>query len=195
LVVLSLIGGIADLCFFCRSGIAPVHVAPGAKWNNALFSGGLVIRKSDAALAGQHEKARKNTVIRQNTLANQSKDFASPGSVNQCRLTTIFWRGTMARCIQDTTNMLKLRLIGLSDYAVLDGSQRIGRIRLATERMLCVWLWSVTIHLTGGLPIGSARDLDTAKAEFRTAWEGLKAKISPEQLAAAYRAMNVRDDG
>ena len=43
--------------------------------------------------------------------------------------------------------------------------------------------------------MGSSKDLDTAKAEFRTAWEGLKAKISPEQLAAAYRAMNVRDDG
>jgi len=48
--------------------------------------------------------------------------------------------------------MLKLRSIGLSDYAVLEGRQRIGRIRMATERMPCVWLWAVTIHLTGGLP-------------------------------------------
>ena len=31
--------------------------------------------------------------------------------------------------------MLKLRSIDLSDYAVLDGRQRIGRICLATERM------------------------------------------------------------
>jgi len=31
--------------------------------------------------------------------------------------------------------MLKLRTIGLSDYSVLEGTQRIGRIRLATERM------------------------------------------------------------
>ena len=52
--------------------------------------------------------------------------------------------------------MLKLRTIGLSDYSVLEGSQRIGRIRLATERMPCVWLWSVTIHLSGGLPFRSA---------------------------------------
>jgi hypothetical protein len=37
-------------------------------------------------------------------------------------------------------NMLKLRSIGLSDYSVLEGRQRIGRIRLATERMPCVWL-------------------------------------------------------
>ena len=91
--------------------------------------------------------------------------------------------------------MLKLRSIGLSDYSVLEGRQRIGRIRLATERMPCVWLWSVTIHLTGGLPMGSAKDLDTAKAEFKAAWKALKARTPPEQLAAAYRAMNIRDDG
>jgi hypothetical protein len=77
--------------------------------------------------------------------------------------------------------MLKLRSIGLSDYAVLEGHQRIGRIRLATERMPCVWLWSVTIHLTGGLPMGSAKDLDTAKADFKVAWEALKARTTPEQ--------------
>jgi hypothetical protein len=89
--------------------------------------------------------------------------------------------------------MLKLRSIGLSDYAVLEGEQRIGRIRLATEPMPCVWLWSVTIHLTGGLPTGSSKDLDTARAEFKAAWKALKARTPPEQLAAAYRAMNIRD--
>jgi hypothetical protein len=89
--------------------------------------------------------------------------------------------------------MLKLRSIGLSDYAVVEGEQRIGRIRLATEHMPCVWLWSVTIHLTGGLPTGSSKDLDTAKAEFKAAWKALKARTTPERLAAAYRAMNIRD--
>ena len=39
-----------------------------------------------------------------------------------------------------------------------------------------IWLWSVTIHLTGGLPMGSSRDLNTAKAEFKTAWKALKAR-------------------
>ena len=87
--------------------------------------------------------------------------------------------------------MLKLRSIGLSDYAVLESGQRIGRIRLATERMPCVWLWSVTIHLTGGLPMGSSKDIDIAKAEFKAAWEALKAKTPPEQLAAAYKALNI----
>ena len=91
--------------------------------------------------------------------------------------------------------MLKLRSIGLSDYAVLEGRQRIGRIRLATERMPCVWLWSVTVHLPGDLPMGAAKDLDTAEAEFKTAWEALRARTPPEQLAAAYKTMNIRDDG
>jgi hypothetical protein len=71
--------------------------------------------------------------------------------------------------------------------------QRISRIRLATERS--VWLWNVTIHLTGGLPMGSSKDLNTAKAEFKGPWKALKARTSPEQLAAAYEAMNIRDDG
>ena len=65
--------------------------------------------------------------------------------------------------------MLKLRSIGIDDYRVLDAGQRIGRIRLADERMPGVWLWNVTIHLTGGLPMGSAKDLDTGKAEFKAA--------------------------
>ena len=63
-------------------------------------------------------------------------------------------------------NMLKLRSIGIRDYSVLEGQQRIGRIRFAGERMPGVWLWNVIVHLTGGLPMGSAKDLDTAKAEF-----------------------------
>jgi hypothetical protein len=39
------------------------------------------------------------------------------------------------------------------------------------------------------------QDADTAKAEFKAAWEALKARTTPEQLAAAYKAMNIRDDG
>ena len=61
--------------------------------------------------------------------------------------------------------MLKLRSIGLSDYSVLEGEQRIGRIRFARARVPGVWLWNVNVHLTGGLPMGSSHDLDTAKAE------------------------------
>ena len=35
--------------------------------------------------------------------------------------------------------------------------------------------------------MGSSKDIDTAKAEFKSAWQALKARTTPEQLAAAYR--------
>jgi hypothetical protein len=47
--------------------------------------------------------------------------------------------------------MLKLRPIGINDYSVLEGGQRIGRIRLPG-----VWLWNVTIHLGGELPMAGS---------------------------------------
>ena len=76
---------------------------------------------------------------------------------------------------------------------MVEGRQRIGRIRFVIERMPGVWLWSVTIHLPGGLPTGSSPDFNTAKAEFKAAWKALKARTTPEQLAAAYMAVNIRD--
>ena len=39
-----------------------------------------------------------------------------------------------------------------------------------------IWLSNVNVHLTSGLPMGTAKDLDTAKAEFKAAWEALKAR-------------------
>jgi len=42
--------------------------------------------------------------------------------------------------------------------------------------------------------MGSSRDLNTAKAEFKTAWKALKARTPPEQLAETYKAMGIRDD-
>ena len=90
--------------------------------------------------------------------------------------------------------MLKLRSIGISDYSVLEGRQRIGRIRFVIERIPGVWLWNVTVPLSGGLPTGSASDFNAAKAEFKTAWEALKAGTTPAQLAAAYKARNIGDD-
>jgi hypothetical protein len=85
--------------------------------------------------------------------------------------------------------MLKLRSIGIDDYRVLDAGQRIGRIRLVIERMPGVWLWSVTVPLSGDLPTGSSPDFNTAKTDFKAAWEVLKASTPPSLLAAAYKAM------
>ena len=62
------------------------------------------------------------------------------------------------------------------------------------ELRLPIWIWNVTAHLPGGLPMGSAKDLDAAKAEFKAAWEALKARTTPERLAAAFKAMNIRGD-
>ena len=45
--------------------------------------------------------------------------------------------------IKPAKNMLKFRTIGIRDYSVFEGGQRIGRIRFAGERMPGVWLWSV----------------------------------------------------
>jgi hypothetical protein len=67
-------------------------------------------------------------------------------------------------------------------------------MRFADERIPGVWLWNVTIHLTGGLPMGSSRVLDTAKADFKVAWTALKARTPPSLLASAYKAMNIRDE-
>jgi hypothetical protein len=55
--------------------------------------------------------------------------------------------------------------------------------------------WSIVVHLPGsGLPVGSAEDIETAKAEFKAAWQALKARTPPEQLLKAYRSMNIRDE-
>jgi hypothetical protein len=70
--------------------------------------------------------------------------------------------------------MLNLRSVDICDDPALEGRQRIGRCfaRSACRR---VWLWNVTIHLTG-LPMGSSSDINAARAEFTAAWEGLKAR-------------------
>jgi hypothetical protein len=87
-----------------------------------------------------------------------------------------------------------MRPIRVNDYSVLEGEQRIGRIRYAKERTPGIWVWHIQMHLTGGLPMGSSKDLDTAKGEFKDAWIALKARHTPERMAEAYAAMNIRDE-
>ena len=57
-----------------------------------------------------------------------------------------------------------------------------------------MWIWSVQVHLPGGLPIGTAKSLDVAKAEFKRSWTAFAAKHGPYALAAAYKAMNIREN-
>ena len=91
--------------------------------------------------------------------------------------------------------MLKLRLIGIRDYSVLEDGQRIGRIRLATEHMPASGCGASPSTWAAASPWVDPRTSNTAKAEFKTAWKALKARTPPEDFAAAYKAMNIRDDG
>ena len=92
--------------------------------------------------------------------------------------------------------MLKLRSIGINDYSVLEGRQRIGRIRFADERMPGVWLWNVTIHLGGDLPMGSCQGPQHGQGGVQGGLGSAESQDRhPSKLAAAYRAMNIRDDG
>ena len=87
---------------------------------------------------------------------------------------------------------LTLRMTAKRDYMVLEDGQWIGRIRYADERIPGVWLWNVQVHIPGP-PAGSEMSLDAAKAAFKTAWISFKSKHTEERLAAAYKAMNIRD--
>ena len=76
--------------------------------------------------------------------------------------------------------LLKLRTIGIRDYSVLEGEQRIGRIRFAAERNPGIWIWNVTVHLTGGLPMGSSERPRRCQDGIQAAWEALKARTPPD---------------
>jgi len=52
---------------------------------------------------------------------------------------------------------LKLRSIGQNDYRVLEGRQRAGRIRYASERTPGIWIWRVQVNVPGQCRGGSAR--------------------------------------
>ena len=86
--------------------------------------------------------------------------------------------------------LLTMRLIGVWDYNVFEDGQHIGRIRFAHARRLA--LARPGAH-PRPRPFGSATSLDDAKQSFKTAWLAFKARHGPQALAAAYRAMNVRN--
>jgi hypothetical protein len=70
--------------------------------------------------------------------------------------------------------MLKLRTIGINDYSVLEGRQRIGRIRFADERLPPAWRFADGIGRgprpgDGGIQsgLGKAQGQDAARASLR----------------------------
>jgi hypothetical protein len=90
-------------------------------------------------------------------------------------------------------DLLKLRSIDQNDYRVLEGRQPIGRIHYARERTPEIWLWNVTVDIPGA-PFGSAPTFDEAKAHFKAVWLAFKEMHGPDRLAAAYAAINLRNE-
>jgi hypothetical protein len=72
---------------------------------------------------------------------------------------------------------------GSANFLAID--RHLWKRRGDTCTVLGVSLWNLIIHLPGGLPMGSSNSLDMAKAQFKAGWEALKARTTPEQLAAA----------
>jgi hypothetical protein len=74
--------------------------------------------------------------------------------------------------------MLKLRTIGIRDYRVLEGRQRIGRIRFAEERMP----GHLDLEHHRPHPRASDRnrpDLEEAKVRFKRSWLTFKDRTAP----------------
>ena len=90
--------------------------------------------------------------------------------------------------------MLKLRSSASTTIACWKAGSASAGSASPTSACRRVWLWAVTIHLPGGLPTGSSPDFNTAKVEFKAAWEVLKASTPPSLLATAYKAMILRGD-
>ena len=91
--------------------------------------------------------------------------------------------------------MLKLRTIGIRDYVVLEGKQRIGWIRLATERMTCVWLWRCCHPSDRRTPDGLIQGHRHGKGGVQGGLESPEGQHHAGAARGGLQAMNIRDDG
>ena len=71
-------------------------------------------------------------------------------------------------------------------------ADRVGRIRCRRAAAAHLAL-DVVIHLTGGLPWAQPGSRHS-QGRLQGAWEALKGRTSPEELEAAYKDLNIRDD-
>jgi hypothetical protein len=77
-----------------------------------------------------------------------------------------------------------------NDFCVIHEGRSVGRIRLAEEQASrgTIWCW----HVNPPLPIppwcnGSADCLETAKGQFKAAWERFYAGLTPADIARWHR--------
>ena len=91
--------------------------------------------------------------------------------------------------------MPKLRSIGLSDFAVLEGRQCIGRISVATRTYAVLSALERHRPSAWRTSPGLVQGLDTARRSSG-GLGALKARTTPEQdRPRPTAAMNIRDDG
>src|SRR5262245_890733 len=75
------------------------------------------------------------------------------------------------------------------DYSVVEDGKIVGRVYRDTGNRAEAWVWSVTI----GIPstaYGRSPSRDQAKADFRAAFDQLKATTDPEKLAKALAGLS-----
>ena len=72
------------------------------------------------------------------------------------------------------------------DFCVFFGGRRVGRIRLASERVGfspgCDWAVNPPLPVPADC-VGSEPSLEEAKVAFRQAWERFFVTLSPEEIA------------
>ena len=84
--------------------------------------------------------------------------------------------GCIFQAKKKQTDMLMLRSLGIPNYLVLQARRRIGLC--FAKRRRGGWFRDVTIHLTDGRMSSSN---NAARAEFKAAWEALKARTPPPE--------------
>lgn len=70
----------------------------------------------------------------------------------------------------------RTRIPGAGDddwSVVLDGSEIIGRIYRAPNRVPAAWFWGLTVFPSSAANSGYAPSLEEAKARFRTRWQAV----------------------
>ena len=112
---------------------------------------------------GLRRLALGGELTRKNTVLPQPRPFRRGRTTANARKTAMH-------------SPLKLRTIGINDYSVLEGRQRIGRIRFAAERMPASGSGMSASTCPAACRWDHAKDLDTAK--FKAAWEALKASTT-----------------
>ena len=105
------------------------------------------------------------------------------------------WRRLISRAALETPGGTPMERPGRLGHCSSSHMRHVRRVNLAAPAGASGWscsFWPGRI-LSKRRQCGLA--FHTAQSEFKAAWEASKARTSSEQLAAAYKAMNIRGNG